>query len=136
MYLKNNITGLQHIGLPVTNLQRSKLFYEQLGFHSVMHKTIPVARVEMMQLGNFILELYELTEPQRSAIAQRQDGHIDHIALNVQDCQAAFQELRGAGFATLEDEPIFLPFWEHGIRYFYILGPDGERIEFCEVLAR
>ena len=136
MYLQNNLTGLQHVGLPVTNLERSKQFYEQLGFRSVMHKTIAVARVEMLQLGTFILELYELTEPQRSAIAQRNDGHIDHLALNVHDCQAAFQELRAAGFVTLESEPVYLPFWEHGIRYFYILGPDGERIEFCEVLTR
>jgi len=29
---------------------------------------------------------------------------------------------------------VYLPFWEKGCKYFYILGPDGERLEFCEIL--
>ena len=28
----------------------------------------------------------------------------------------------------------FLNFWEKGCKYFYILGPDHERLEFCQIL--
>jgi hypothetical protein len=31
-------------------------------------------------------------------------------------------------------EPVYLPFWEKGIKYFNVLGPDGERVEFAERL--
>ena len=25
-------------------------------------------------------------------------------------------------------------FWEHGIRYFNVYGPNGETIEFCQIV--
>ena len=35
---------------------------------------------------------------------------------------------------VVEKEPVYLPFWEKGIKYFNALGPDGERVEFSERL--
>lgn len=34
--LTGNFTGLQHIGIPATNLEKSIEFYEKLGFIPVM----------------------------------------------------------------------------------------------------
>jgi lactoylglutathione lyase len=34
----------------------------------------------------------------------------------------------------MEDKPVFLPFWKKGCKYFNILDPDGERLEFNQIL--
>ena len=93
MLLKGNLQGLQHLGIPVTDLERSKAFYMQLGFSEVMRTDIPSQsepiRVAMMQHENFTIELYELGQERRQEIATRSDGHIDHVALNVLDIEQA-----------------------------------------------
>ncbi len=137
--MQTYIKGFQHLGLPVTDLDRSRAFYAQLGFKPVMEKQLEIEggtlQVQMMDLNGFILELYQLPGEARAAIARRDDGHIDHLALDVRDIDAAFEAVKAAGLAPLEDAPGFLPFWENGIRYFNVRGPDGERVEFCERLT-
>ena len=39
-----------------------------------------------------------------------------------------------AGLAPLEDAIQFLPFWENGVRFFNLLGPNGETVEFSQRL--
>ena len=41
---------------------------------------------------------------------------------------------RMAGLAPLEDAIQFLPFWENGVRFFNLLGPNGETVEFSQRL--
>jgi catechol 2,3-dioxygenase-like lactoylglutathione lyase family enzyme len=137
--LKDNLRGLQHIGLPVTNLERSKAFYSNLGFVEVMRTDLPRAleavQVAMMHHAELTLELYQLEQEERQQIAKRTDGHIDHIALDVMDIEQAYQEICAAGLEILEeDAPVFLPFWEHGVKFFTIRGPDGEKVEFNQIL--
>jgi catechol 2,3-dioxygenase-like lactoylglutathione lyase family enzyme len=139
MLLQGNLQGLQHLGLPVINLERSKDFYAQLGFAEAMRMDIQpeaeVIRVAMMRQGNFTIELYELGQAERQGIAMRADGHIDHVALNVLDIEQAYAEIKAAGMEILEDNaPVFLPFWEHGVKYFTVRGPDGEKVEFNQIL--
>ena len=35
MTIKGNLTGIQHIGLPVENLEKTEGFYTKLGFESM-----------------------------------------------------------------------------------------------------
>jgi catechol 2,3-dioxygenase-like lactoylglutathione lyase family enzyme len=132
------INRLQHIGLPVSNLQASQAFYEKLGFASAMRATFDhegsQGQVAMMKRGDIVLELYQLPEPELSRVKQRSDGHIDHIAFDVDDIEQTFALLKNEGFAIVEAQPMFLNFWEKGCRYFNMLGPDGERLEFCQIL--
>jgi lactoylglutathione lyase len=132
------ITGFQHLGLPVTDLDRSKAFYARLGFTEVMARELPqrdaAIRVAMLELNGFVLELYQLTGSDLDEIRRRPHGHIDHFALDVRDIGAALEAVRAAGLHPLEDAPVFLPFWENGVYYFNILGPDGEKIEFNQVV--
>jgi lactoylglutathione lyase len=79
-----------------------------------------------------VLELYQLVGAELAEIATRRDGHIDHLALDVQSIETAFEKARAGGLDIIEDAPVFLPFWEKGIRYFNVRGPDGEKVEFCE----
>jgi catechol 2,3-dioxygenase-like lactoylglutathione lyase family enzyme len=136
--LAGNLTGPQHLGIPVTDIARSKEFYGRLGFREVMSAELPEGResvkVSMMDFNGFAIELYQLTKKDQPGIQARGDGHIDHIALNVLHIGKAFDELKAAGLTIVEKEPVYLPFWEKGIRYFNVLGPDGERVEFSEKL--
>jgi lactoylglutathione lyase len=137
--LQGNIRGLQHIGLPVTDLARSKAFYTQLSFVEVMRTDLPGTsepiQVAMMRQEGLTIELYQLAEEERQDIAQRSDGHVDHIALDVRDIEQAYSEIRVTGLEILEDPaPVYLPFWEKGVKFFTIRGPDGEKIEFNQIL--
>lgn len=132
------INHLQHIGIPVTNLENSVDFYKKLGFLPVMNATFmhggAAGKVAMMQLKDITLELYQMPEPELSNIKQRKDGRIDHIAFDVDDVDATFDALTKAGFSVIEAAPVYLPFWKKGCKYFNISGPDGERLEFNQIL--
>ena len=136
---KGNLKGLQHLGIPVTNLERSKEFYAQLGFVEVMRTDLTGAAeptwVAMMQHEGLMIELYQFGPEQRQAIAQGIDGHIDHMALDVLDIELAYHEICAAGLEIIEEgAPVYLPFWDHGVKYFTIRGPDGEKVEFNQIL--
>ena len=93
-------------------------------------------KVAMMQSGDIIIEIYQMPEKELAEIRNRQNGHIDHIAFDVSDIDEAFDVLKKASFHIVEDSPVFLPFWKNGCKYFNILGPDGERLEFNQILYR
>lgn len=132
------IGGWSHLGIPVTDLEKSKNFYEDLGFVQVMNAEIRkeegTIEVAFMEFEGFQIELYKLFGDELEAMNLRKDGHIDHIALDVVDIDKAFQELKEANFDIIDAEPNYLPFWDNGVRYFTIKGPDGEKIEFNQVL--
>jgi lactoylglutathione lyase len=134
MMLDLKINHLQHIGIPVTEINRSQLFYESLGFTCVMENTFihegSEGQVVMMKYKDIILELYQMPIPSKD----KKDGIIDHIAFDVSNIEETFSALKEAGFSPIEKDPVFLPFWEKGCKYFYILGPDGERLEFCQII--
>lgn len=126
--------GIQHIGIPVSNLSTSEIFYNRLGFNTVMKSTFKhngnTGNVIMTEKKSVIIELYQMPEPELSEIKTRSDGHIDHIAFDVEDIEIVFKEMKNAGYNIIEDKPVFLDFWKKGCSYFNILGPDNERLEF------
>lgn len=133
-----HINGIQHIGIPVTDLNASQAFYTRLGFINMMQAGFKQdgepGTCVMMQRGNMLMELYQLPAHLLNEIGSRKDGHIDHIAFDVPDIEAAYAVLKQAGFHILEPEPVFLQFWQKGCKYFNITGPDQERLEFNQVL--
>lgn len=136
MSLKLN--HIQHIGIPVTNIKVSAAFYERLGFKNVMDSTFVhnggKGFVAMMQLNEMILELYQLPETELTEIKSRKNGHIDHIAFDVDDIDETFKVLKNSLFNILEEQPVMLAFWKKGCKYFNITGPDNERLEFNQIL--
>ena len=132
------INSIQHLGLPVTDLARSEAFYQRLGFTNAMASGFDHrggrGSVAMMRRDTIILELYQMPEAQLHEIRLRKDGHIDHIAFDVDNIDETFATLKASNFSVLESEPVFLPFWKNGCKYFNILGPDGERLEFNQIL--
>ena len=130
MDIKDHITGVQHIGLPTDDIDRSMEFYNSLGF-SPIYETVNEAageRVAFMSLGNLVMEIYE------NHRATHRTGAIDHVALDVHDIDTLFTHVTALGYNALEGHVCSLPFWEKGVKFFTIQGPDGEKIEFCERL--
>ena len=132
------INHIQHIGIPVTNLERSEAFYKGLGFENVMNASFEQegerGTVAMMASGSMIIEIYQMPEKELIEIRNRHNGHIDHIAFDVADIDQAFASLKAASYLLVEPAPVFLPFWKNGCKYFNIIGPDGERLEFNQLL--
>ena len=134
-----SINKLQHVGIPVIDMDVSVAFYSRFGFENVMQSPFTLegetGTCVMMQLKDIIIELYLLPAKLLQEIKDRKNGHIDHIAFDVDDVDATFQTLsKDSTIKILEDKPVFLSFWKNGCKYFNILGPDGERLEFNEVV--
>jgi len=130
MDLSENITGLQHIGIPTDKFQETLDFYQAIGFKEVHRNRVPETgqEVSFMNNKNLMMEIYESGEPALHT------GAIDHIAIDVTDINDAYQYMKDTGFKFAEDQIGSLDFWEKGIRYFIMLGPNSERIEFCQRL--
>lgn len=126
--LKNLVTGLQHIGLPTNDMAATVKFYQSLGFQ-IAHQTVNNGEtVCFLQLGSVCVETYE------NGRAVGRAGAIDHVALDVSDIEAAWAAVQAAGHQPLEAEIQSLPFWTNGVRFFNILGPNGEKVEFGQIL--
>ena len=136
--LESNFNCVQHIGVPVTDLERSREFYEKLGFEQVMLKSFEyegdTGHCCMMKRGDVVMELYQMPPAELDAIRSRDNGHIDHVSFDVNDIDKAFEELKQAGFDIDEEAPFALDFWDNGCRCFNVIGPDGERLEFSQIL--
>ena len=130
--------GWGHLGIPVTDMEKSKEFYRQFGFKQIMDAEIPgddgTIKAIMIQKDDFIIELYQLVGDELAEIKTRKDGHIDHIALNVVDIEKAYEELTSTGMEVIEDAPVSLEFWDKGCTYFNVRGPDREKLEFNQII--
>lgn len=130
MDIKNYCTGIQHIGIPTNDIEETIRFYESLGFHVALATLNKKANemVAFMQLHNLIIEAYE------NKSAALQSGAIDHIAIDVKNIDSLFEEIKTKGFSLLDMQVRSLPFWDNGVKFFTIVGPNKEKIEFCERL--
>lgn len=122
-----NIDGLQHIGIMVRDMEESSSFYLDLGFQKVFQLHTQSEQVCFMQQKGLVIELYP-------ACGEISDGTINHFAISIRDIDRVYKELIDSGYLAIEGEICQLPFWENGVRFFTILGPSGEKIEFCERL--
>ena len=107
MSLKEQINGLQHIGVPTKNMEETIVFYEKLGFETATYE---------------------------SKDAAMKSGAVDHIALDVKDIEKTYELINQEGLNTTKDTIHFLPFWENGVKFFTIEGPNKEKVEFSQYL--
>ena len=105
MTMQENVMGMQHLGLPCVDMEKSMTWYtEVLGFEKIEEKVMPEDNIHaaFLKKGNLVLEMYHLDEETMKEIAARSDGHIDHLALDVKDIQAAFEEMKKTGCTFLD----------------------------------
>ena len=129
--MREYLNGLQHIGLPVGDYAQSCGFYENLGFEKIYETRQPSGgKVAFYLMGNLEMEIYEADE------LSGNDGAIDHIALDCTDIDRAYKEANALGLTIVSNGIEELPYWEHGIRFFHVKGPNGEKVEFCQKLTK
>lgn len=130
MDLKNYSTGVQHIGIPTNDIDKTVDFYHKLGFETVFETVNEEAdeKVVFLKLGTLVVEAYE------NHVAVFRAGAIDHVALDVKDIEEIYQYINQAGLNTTQDSIHFLQFWENGVKFFTIEGPNKEKVEFSQYL--
>lgn len=126
MDIKDFCSGIQHLGIPTNDIEKTIRFYEQLGFKVVLKTSNNGEAVAFLQMQNLVIETYE----NRTAVMRA--GAIDHIALDVKNIDALFELVKTKQFPMLDEQVNSLPFWENGVKFFTIVGPNKEKIEFCE----
>ncbi|KZT83189.1 hypothetical protein IMAU80323_03014 [Lactiplantibacillus plantarum] len=82
-----------------------------------------------MRFGNLTIETWE-----GDPVAMKA-GAINHISLNTVNVDKAFADAKAQGLNLKDNEIQSIPsFWDKGIRFFNILGPNEKTIEFCQIL--
>ena len=137
------IKNFSHVGLSVSNMQRSLEFYRDfLGMTVLMELDIQDNRIGRvigfseakckimhLQLGATILELFEFTEPLGENIAKNmcpRNHGISHIGFEVNNIHRHLQDLQERGVEMLGELVEFRP----GVLVAYFRGLDGEILEF------
>ncbi len=121
------VTGYQHVGIPTNDMEKTIAFYQALGF-TFRYETENNGRVVFFSCGDILIETYE-----KNGQATGKRGAIDHIALAVSDLDKTLEEVQKTGYPVVEG-PQFLPYWENGVRYICVQGPNNEIVEFLQKL--
>lgn len=128
--LRKQLNGIQHVGIPTNDIETTVEFYRRLGFEVALQTVNEEAneKVAFLKLNNLVIETYE------NKAAKMESGAIDHVAIDVKDIEKVYELINHAGLNTTRDTIHFLPFWENGVRFFTIEGPNKEKIEFSQYL--
>lgn len=124
------LKGVQHLGVPTNDLERTIRFYERLGFEVALRTLNEKTdeKVAFLRHGNLMIETYENHQ------ATMKDGAIDHIAIDVTDIEKCYKIANELRLDVLDDGIQFLPFWENGVKFFTVRGPNNEKVEFNQQL--
>ncbi len=130
MNLREQLNGVQHIGIPTNDIENTIEFYQKLGFEIAFQTVNEEAneKVVFLKLHTLVIETYE------NKAAVMQSGAIDHIAIDVKDIEKVYAMINQAGLNSTQDTVHFLPFWENGVKFFTIEGPNKEKVEFSQYL--
>lgn len=128
--LKEQMIGIQHVGIPTNDIETTIQFFEKLGFETALRTINEEAdeKVAFLRLHSLVIETYE------NKAAKMEAGAIDHVAIDVKDIEKVYELVNRTGLNTMQDTIHFLPFWENGVKFFTIEGPNKEKIEFSQYL--
>jgi catechol 2,3-dioxygenase-like lactoylglutathione lyase family enzyme len=131
------MTALSHVGLCVTDLERSRRFYEEaLGFtvqrelrppDDVTGKLLgvedPGLTAVYLTLGPFVLELLHFGRDANPSAADRvfNEPGLTHLSLVVEDLPGVLDRVRANGGSVVEESSL-------GVAVI-VRDPDGQRIE-------
>ncbi|MFF9339077.1 MULTISPECIES: GNAT family N-acetyltransferase [unclassified Streptomyces] len=108
---------LELIGVPVTDVDRAKAFYERVGFHADHDVTVRdgIRFVQMTPPGSACSIAFG------EGITRMAPGSLDNMQVVVEDIERAHAELteRGVDVGEIDDQP-----WGS---FVYFADPDGNR---------
>ncbi len=125
---KANVLGLSHFGLYIKDLEVSKKFYtEILGFEITCETVFEDGtKICFVRKGDCEIEVV-----QQPVWEDRKDGLFDHLAMKVDDIEAAKADLESKGI-VFEHEIKIAKSVYNGVKYTMFRGPDGEHLEFSQ----
>ena len=127
--IKNRKMG--HIVLAVNNLEETvKWYMDVLGFELTGAFVTPDGvQVRFLKSGDVVYEIYQ---PLGGVSAP---GKIDHFCFESTDIEADYAYCVAQGYSFEAEGIQHIPtFWENGVKFFKIMSPTGEPIEFCQIL--
>ncbi|MBQ8537384.1 MAG: VOC family protein [Clostridia bacterium] len=129
--MARKLTGLAHIGILVTDLEKSKDFYlNTLGFVlKAEHELADGTRLVFCDAGSCQIELVRMPTPEAKA-----EGVVGHIAIECKDIEGWVEELKHKGIPFETETVGVMPDLLGGAKNIFLAGPDGERIELWEYL--
>ena len=129
MDLKTYTTGIQHIGIPTNDIEKTIAFYQKLGFEIALQTVNEEAdeKVAFLELETLVIETYE------NKAAKMESGAIDHVAINVKDIEEVYRYIE-AEKMTQRRIPFISFVLGYGVRFFTIEGPNKEKVEFSQYL--
>ena len=77
-------------------------------------------KVAFLQIKNYCIETFE------NGQAAMSDGAYQHVALDVEDIESMYQKICNEKYTIITDGIEELPFWENGVKYFMIKGPNDK----------
>ncbi|NLC73700.1 MAG: VOC family protein [Clostridiales bacterium] len=122
--MNDNISGLQHIGIPCKDKNETAEFYCKLGFTKAFETTNNGQPVCFLKLGSLIIETY-----QDKTVGST--GAINHFCLDVNDIEEAYKTASEMHLNMCDQSIQFLPFWDNGVRFFTITGPTTNALNFA-----
>ena len=142
-----SLSGVHHIGVTVSNIQRSLEFYRHafgIEPHMRFEESGPEVDlvvglqdahldVAFLNIGNTMVEFLEYRSPRGKAYDRRNcDVGATHICFEVPDIQAAYQQLsaNGVEFTAPPQRNMEGPLI--GWTFAYFSDPDGITVELCE----
>ncbi|MGZ4728549.1 MAG: VOC family protein [Acidimicrobiales bacterium] len=145
----DGILGVTHIGLCVSDFERSLRFYtEGLGFEVAEGWDIPSAlahlaevpppidvRSQMIVRDGWKLELLGWRTPNAEGLALQTRGQIGftHLSIHVSDLLAVEQRLVALGATAIESTRSHIPMPTGSMDVLFLADPDGIRIELVQV---
>lgn len=142
---KELIRGVQHLGIPVVNVDRAAAFYvEKLDMELIQRKVAVDAaggylEVAFVKKNDLVLELYKPSGSE-AEIEARGDGVLDHYAFDAPDLENCRDKALDRGMQYHASTKDGIVWYEHvgpkGVRGVNFTGPNKEVIEFCQDLSK
>ena len=103
------ITRVDHIGIAVKSIAESLKVYEAMGLKSVGVEEVAEqkVRVAFIPIGETEIELLESTAPDGpvAKYIEKNGEGIQHLALRVDNLEAALAELKAQGVRLIDEKP-------------------------------
>ena len=103
------ILKIDHIGIAVKNLEESARLYEMLGIQSTGSEVVAEQKVKVsfFPVGDSEIELLESTSPDGpiARYIEKNGEGIQHLALRVDNIEAALEELKANGIRLIDEKP-------------------------------